>query len=173
MSQTLFDQATQALEWPRVLEFLSLQAQSAIGRARCQSLSLASELTDAHHRQEETSEMLAWLEGNDPVPVLGFPDIREPVNRAAKGGVLEAGELRDCAIVLAMIAELERYAESHKGETQRLAQVLEPLRATRALQGVLRVIEAAIQPDGAMKETASPELRHPSIPSSNHSSRIS
>jgi DNA mismatch repair protein MutS2 len=159
MSQTLFDQATHALEWPRMLTFLALQAQSVIGRARCHTLSLASELTDARHRQQETSEMVTWLEGSDPVPALGFPDIREALSRASKGGVLEAGELRDCAIVLAMIAELERYAESHKGEAQRLAQVLEPLHATQALRGVLRAIEAAIQPDGAMKETASPELR--------------
>jgi DNA mismatch repair protein MutS2 len=159
MSQTLFDQATQALEWPRVLEFLALQAQSAIGRARCRALSLASELADARHRQQETSEMVMWLEGTDPVPALGFPDICESVSRASKGGVLEASELRDCAIVLAMMAELERYAESHMSETQRLAQVLEPLCATKALQGLLRTIEAAIQSDGAMKETASPELR--------------
>jgi DNA mismatch repair protein MutS2 len=159
MSQTLFDQATHALEWPRVLTFLALQAQSAIGRARCQSVWLASELTDARHRQQETSEMVSWLEGSDPVPALGFPDIRESLSRASKGGVLEASELRDCAVVLAMMAELERYAESHKSEAQRLAQVLEPLRATKVLQGVLRTIEAAIQPDGTMKETASPELR--------------
>ena len=159
MSQSLFDQATHALEWPRMLKFLALQAQSVIGRSRCQALSLASELSDARHRQQETSEMVAWLEGSDPIPSLGFPDIREPLSRASKGGVLEAGELRDCVIVLTLMAELERYAESHKGETQRLAQVLEPLRATKVLQGVLRAIEAAIQPDGAMKETASPELR--------------
>ena len=159
MSQTLFDQATHALEWPRVLTFLALQAQSAIGRARCQSVWLASELTDARHRQQETSEMVSWLEGSDPVPALGFPDIRESLSRASKGGVLEASELRDCAVVLAMMAELERYAEFHKSEAQRLAQVLEPLRATKVLQGVLRTIEAAIQPDGTMKETASPELR--------------
>lgn len=96
---------------------------------------------------------------SDPVPALGFPDIRESLSRASKGGVLEAGELRDCAIVLTMMAELEYYAESHKDETQRLAQLLAPLRTTKALQGVLRAIEGAIQADGAMKETASPELR--------------
>lgn len=159
MSRTLFDQAIHALEWPRVLEFLALQAQSAIGRSRCRVLSLADELTDARRRQQETSEMVDWIEGSDPVPALGFPDIREALSRASKGGILEAGELRDCAIVLAMMAELERYAESHKSETLRLRQVLEPLRATKALHGVLRAIEGAIHPDGAVKETASAELR--------------
>jgi DNA mismatch repair protein MutS2 len=159
MNHTLFEQAMHALEWPRVLEFLAQQAQSAVGREHCRSLSLARDLTDVRHRQQETSEMVAWLEGSDPVPALGFPDIRDSLSRASKGGVLEAGELRDCAVVLAMMAELERYAESHKGETHRLAQVLEPLRTTKVLQGVLRAIEEAIQPDGAMKETASTELR--------------
>jgi DNA mismatch repair protein MutS2 len=159
MSQTLSDHAMQVLEWPRLLEFLAQQAQSTIGVARCRSLPLSSDLADARLRQQETNEMVALLEGSDPVPELGFPDIREHLTRSKKGGVLEAGELRDCAVVLALMAEVERYAESHAGELQALAQVLEPLQVTKTLKGVLRAIEGAIQSDGSMKDTASPELR--------------
>ena len=69
--------------------------------------------------------MVSLLEGSDPVPALGFPDIREQLIRSGKGGVLEAGELRDCAVVLALMAEVERYAQVHTGETQALARVLD------------------------------------------------
>ena len=113
----------------------------------------------ARLRQQETSEMVALLEGTDPMPTLGFPDIRPQLTRAAKGGVLDVGELRDCAVVLALMAEVDRYAGSHKSEMQALAQVLAPLHVTKTLIVVLKAIEGAIQSDGSMKDTASPELR--------------
>ncbi|HEX6727465.1 MAG TPA: hypothetical protein VF078_08925, partial [Nitrospira sp.] len=159
MSKSLSDHAMQVLEWPRVLEFLAQQAQSTIGVARCRSLPLSSDLADARLRQQATSEMVVLLEGSDPVPALGFPDIREHLTRSGKGGVLEACELRDCATVLALMAEVERYAQVHTGEIHALTRVLAPLQNTKSLRGILRAIEGAIQSDGSMKDTASPELR--------------
>jgi len=120
---------------------------------------LSSDLEAARLRQQETTEMVRLLEGSDPMPLLTFPDIREHLTRSRKGGALEAGELRDCVVVLALMAEVERYAESHKDETQALAHVLSPLHSTTSLRGILRAIEGAIQADGSMKDTASPELR--------------
>jgi len=149
----------QVLEWPRVLEFLAQQAQSTIGVARCRSLPLSSDLADARLRQQETSEMVALLEGSDPAPALCFPDIHEQLIRSKKGGVLESGALRECATVLALMAEVERYAQVHTGEIQALTRVLAPLQNTKSLRGILRAIEGAIQSDGSMKDTASPELR--------------
>ncbi|HWF61156.1 MAG TPA: endonuclease MutS2 [Nitrospira sp.] len=159
MSETLSEHAAQALEWPRVLEILAQHAQSGLGAARCRSLSLSSDLAEACLRQQETTEMVSLLEGSDSMPTLAFPDIREQLTRSRKGGVLETGELRDCAVVLALMAEVERYAESRTVETKTLARVLGPLHDTKSLRGILRAIESAIQSDGSMKDTASPELR--------------
>ena len=159
MTKLLSDHAMQVLEWPRVLEFLAQQAQSTIGVARCRSLPLSSDLADARLRQQETSEMVALLEGSDPAPALCFPDIHEQLIRSKKGGVLEAGALRECATVLALMSEVERYAQVHTGEIQALTRVLAPLQNTKSLRGILRAIEGAIQSDGSMKDTASPELR--------------
>lgn len=149
----------EVLEWARVLEFLALHAQSVMGVAQCRALALSSDLAVACLRQQETTEMVSLLEGSDPMPALIFPDIREQLIRSGKGGALEAVELRDCAVVLALMAEVERYAESHQGKMQALAQVLEPLHITKTLKGVLKAIEGAIQSDGSMKDTATPELR--------------
>ncbi len=159
MSTTGSEQAAQAVEWPRVLEFLSQHAQSSIGVARCRTLALSGELESASRRQDETTEMVRLLRGNDPLPALSFPDIREQLTRSQKGGVLEAGELRDCTIVLTVMAEVERYAESHQREIQALIGLLEPLHVTKSLNGLLRAIEGAIQSDGSIKDTASLELR--------------
>jgi DNA mismatch repair protein MutS2 len=159
MSKTVSERAAQALEWSRLLDFLSQYAQSAIGVARCRALPLSSELASASLRQQETTEMVGLLEGSDAVPTLSFPDIREQLIRSKKGGALEAGELRDCAVILTVMAEVERYTESHSGEIHALMRLLEPLQIIKSLKGVLRAIEGAIQSDGSMKDTASPELR--------------
>ncbi|MCS6303485.1 MAG: endonuclease MutS2 [Nitrospira sp.] len=159
MSETLSEHAAQALEWPRLLEMLAQHAQSGMGAAQCRSLSLSSDLIESRLRQQETTEMVSLLEEDNPMPTLAFPDIRERLARSRKGGVLDAGELRDCAVVLALMAEVQRYAESHTAEIQALARVLAPLQDTKSLCGIQKAIERAIQSDGSMKDMASPELR--------------
>lgn len=162
MSETLSEHAehaAQALEWPRLLEILAQHAQSTMGAAQCRSISLSGDLADARLHQQETTEMVGLLEGSNPMPALTFPDIREQLTRSRKGGMLEAGELRDCGVVLTLIAEIARYAESYKDATSALARVLARLHEAKSLRGILRAIEDAIQSDGSMKDTASPELR--------------
>ena len=159
MNETLSDKAAQVLEWPRLLELLAQHAQSTLGEARCRSLPLSSELLVARLRQQETTEMVRLLEGSEPVPALAFPDIRDLLIRASKGGVLEAHELRDCAIVLSLMEEVEQYVARHLVEAQALAQVLEPLHFVKGLRAIKLAIDAAIQPDGSIRESATPELR--------------
>ncbi|MGQ0666883.1 MAG: endonuclease MutS2, partial [Nitrospiraceae bacterium] len=159
MNETLSEKAAQSLEWPRLLEFLARQAHSTMGAARCRVLPLASELSVARIRQQETTEMRALLAGNESVPVLTFPDIRDLLIRAGKGGVLEAPELRDCAIVAALMEEVEQYVTRHRIEAPTLAEFIAPLRPTAHLRSIRRAIEAAIQLDGSIKESATPELR--------------
>ena len=159
MDEILPDKAAQALEWPRLLELLATDAQSTMGAARCRSLPLASELAVARVRQLETTEMVRLLEGSEPVPALSFPDIRDSLIRASKGGVLEAQELRDCAIGLAMMEDVERYITRHHAEAQGLAQVVAPLHFVRELRAIKLAIDVAIQPDGSIRESATPELR--------------
>lgn len=159
MNETLSDKAAQALEWPRVLELLAQHAQSTMGAVRCRSLPLASELAIARVRQLETTEMVRLLDGSESIPALSFPDIRDALTRASKGGVLEAQELRDCAIVLALIEEVERYMTRHQVDAQALAQILAPLHLIKGLRAIKQAIDVAIQPDGSIKESATPELR--------------
>jgi DNA mismatch repair protein MutS2 len=158
MNETV-SSASQVLEWQRLLELLAQLAQSPLGAARCRSLPLTEELAVAHRRQQETTEMVRLLEEDAPMPALSFPDIREYVVRAGKGGVLEAQELRECAVVLALMEELERYMAQDRIKAQMLAQMAAPLHGIKWLRPVRTAIDAAIQPDGAINESATQELR--------------
>ena len=159
MTDTLSAKAAQVLEWQKVLEYVAQGAQSVLGAARCRAMGLDNDLEVLARRQRETTEWLSLNEGSDPAPVLTFPDARELVERAGKGGVLEALELRDCGLVLARIDEVARYCARHAHEAPTVVAMAEGLQWTREFQAVARALEAAIQPDGAIKESATPELR--------------
>ncbi|HSF68739.1 MAG TPA: hypothetical protein VLA47_00055, partial [Nitrospira sp.] len=159
MDEGLIQKAAQALEWPRLREVLAQHAQSTMGAARCRSLPLSDDLADASMRQQETTEMVAMLAGMEPVPTLTFPDIRDLLTRASKRGVLEAPELRDCAIVAVLMEEMDRWLTCHRNEVPALSHFIASLRPTRHLWSIKLAIEAAIQPDGSIKESATPELR--------------
>ncbi len=159
MTETLSAKAAQALEWPKVLECVAQGAQSVLGAARCRAMVLDNDIEVLARRQRETTEWLRLSEGSDPAPVLSFPDARELIERAGKGGVLEALELRDCGLILARIEEVARYCARHAHEAPTVVAVAEGLEWTRELQAIARALEAAIQPDGAIKESATPELR--------------
>lgn len=150
----------QALEWPRVLELLKQHAQSTLGKEMCGSLPLADDLGSARLRQQETTEMAELLKSDEPMPSLGFPDIREDLARAAKGGELAAHELGNCAAVMALMDETARFMSRHATEARALARVAEPLQAlAKELRPVRSAIDEAIESDGTMKESATPELR--------------
>jgi DNA mismatch repair protein MutS2 len=159
MADSLSEKAAQALEWPKVLEYLARGAQSALGAARCRAMVLDNDLATLVRRQQETTEWLRLSDGSDPAPVLSFPDTRELVERARKGGVLEALELRDCGLVLTRMDEVARFCARRVHAAPMVVALAEGLQSTRELQNITRALDAAIQPDGAIKESATPELR--------------
>ena len=155
----LFEQTTMVLEWPRLLEALAGHARSTMGAARCRDLELAASLHDSRRRQQETTEMGQLQASGEALPTLSFPDIRDPLARAKKGAVLEVHELRDCAMVLELLEESGRFVGRHQQDAPALASVAHPLRSAGELRSVKTVLNAAIHPDGSIKESATPELR--------------
>ncbi len=155
----LFEQTTQVLEWPRLLDALAGHARSTMGAARCRALELATSLHDSLRRQQETTEMGQLQASGEALPTLSFPDIRDPLARARKGAALEVHELRDCAMVLELLEESGRFVERHQHDAPALSSVAQPLRSVRELKPVKTALNAVIHPDGSIKESATPELR--------------
>ena len=156
---SLFEQTVVVLEWPRLLDALAGHAKSTMGAARCRTLELAAGLQDSQQRQQETTEMGQLQASGESLPVLAFPDIRDPLIRARKGAALEIHELRDCAVVLELLEESSRFMARHQQGAPALASVGFPLQSMAELRPVKAALDAAIHPDGAIKESATPELR--------------
>ncbi|BCA56235.1 MutS2 protein [Nitrospira sp. KM1] len=155
----LFDLAKQVLEWDKLLEILALQARSSMGAIRCRSMTLAEELGEAQRRQQETMEMAVLIEGADPFQAVAFPDVRESLTRAFKGGVLDTHELRDQALIIALIQDTFQYIGRHRDAVPAIARFGDALQQARELRPVGLAIQASIYEDGSIKETATPELR--------------
>jgi len=155
----LFKQTTQVLEWPRLLEALAGYARSTMGAARCRALELAVSLHESRQRQQETTEMGQLQASGEALPTLAFPDIRDPLARAKKGASLEVHELRDCAMVLELLEESGRFVGRHQPDAPALASAAYPLLSVGGLRPVRIALDAAIHPDGSIKESATPELR--------------
>jgi DNA mismatch repair protein MutS2 len=155
----LFEQTTMVLEWPRLLEALAGHARSTMGAAGCRALELTTSLQDARRRQQETTEMGQLQASGEDLPTLAFPDIRDPLARARKGAALEAHELRDCAVVLGLVEESGRFVGRHQHDAPALASIANHLPGVKELHSVKAALDAAIHPDGSIKESATPELR--------------
>ena len=155
----LFEQTTQVLEWGRLLEILALHARSTMGAERCRRVILTAELQVARRWQQETAEMARLQESLDPIPPVSFPDTRESLARASKGGVLEPHELRDHGLVLSLWDEIQRYVGRHSLDAPAIAAAAQVLRSASELRSIARALDESIHPDGSIKESATPELR--------------
>jgi DNA mismatch repair protein MutS2 len=155
----LLDHTTKALEWEKLLAVLSTHASSVKGAGLLQSGALTSDVVEARRLQQLTTEMSRFQDGTDPMPTLAFPDIEEALGRAVKGAVLETHELRDHAIVFALWDDVQRHLGRHPQEAPALAIVASALAAGHELRGIKASLDASIQPDGSIRDSATPELR--------------
>jgi DNA mismatch repair protein MutS2 len=159
MKDTLLDQGKKALEWDRLLEIVASHAKSSLGADRCRRMTLSPELEQAQERLAATSQMAAFREPPDSFPSLSFPDIHEPLLRAEKGAPMEAVELRDCSSVLTLVIEVTKFLDHHVARAPVLYDLGEPLRLWLEAKGLKRKIDDAIDVDGSIRESATPDLR--------------
>ncbi|HNP27681.1 MAG TPA: Smr/MutS family protein [Nitrospirales bacterium] len=145
----------QVLEWPVLIDCLANEATSTMGAACCRSLVFASDLQAAHIQQQETTEMVAILEGTHPLPPLVFPDIRNMLARAEKEGILDGPDLRDIALVLGLSQTIKHLLKIHDVTFPMIGA---RYRYLQDLIWIKQAIDSCIDPNGYLRETASPEL---------------
>lgn len=157
-SESLQVESGNILEWGKLLEHLASHAQSAVGAERCRTIALEQDVAQARIRQAETTDMMRLRDGTDPFPVLRFPDVLEWLVRVAKGAALDAHELRDIALVLEVIEEVQRYLLRHQVDAPTVSALVSELGPVNEYRRLSVALKGAIEPDGSIRESASPEL---------------
>jgi len=141
----------EALELPKVLAGLAARAAFSASRDLALSLSPTADLAEARRRQAETSEARRLLELRPELSVGGARDVRPRVGAAARGAVLEPGDLLEIKDTLLSARDLRRSFEKLEQsfpELRAIAQGLFPspeivASITRAISDRAEVLDSA------------------------------
>ena len=148
------EQVYRMLEFTRIREMLADRALSSLGRELALRLEPQQNPNAVVQTQQETTEARLVLDGGAQVPLWGLADGRPSVDRAAKGGVLQAAELVRLADCLRGCAEFKRYMHSKRDKAPLLLRYAEGIVPLKELTDE---IYASI--DGArVADAASPRL---------------
>jgi DNA mismatch repair protein MutS2 len=142
------------LEYPKILsrlaDFCAFSASAELAR----DLRPTPEFNEAVERLVTTSEARKLFSLQD-LTIGGAHDIREQVDLAARGGVLEPKELLDVQSTLVSMRELRRYFEKHTADYPRLAEITLRLPAP---SGLVEAISRTIADNGEVLDSASAKL---------------
>jgi len=146
------------LEWPDVLARLLRHVRTPRARAalaRAPDAAFAESVEAARLRLAETSEARALLAAGDAAPPAGVPELDALLARLTRGGALAADELLAVGAAARAVSETARHFERRRAAAPRLAELAVRLSDPRALGDA---IEAALDPDGRVRDSASPAL---------------
>jgi len=151
-------QALAALELPAVVERLAAAAETEHGAASARALSPSPDPGEVAGRQALTAEAVSLLEAAAEPSLAGIADVRNPVERAERGGLLAPGELRTCARAIRVALEARRVLGEAVASVPLLRALLDPLPGS--LDMVAAAVERAVEEDGSdLRDSASPLLR--------------
>lgn len=144
-----------ALEWPALLAALGSFCTSSSGKARALGLHPAATLEAARARNQIVGEMLDLDRLGLAPPARSFPDVSEPLELAARGGVASAAELWQIRELLEVAAKLRVFAKAQRESHGALAEAVD---SPAELSGLEEDLTHALEPDGSVADRASPEL---------------
>jgi DNA mismatch repair protein MutS2 len=142
------------LEYPKILarlaDFCDFSASADLARL----LAPTPDFVDASNRLAETSEARKLLVTTD-LSIGSAHDIREQVDLARHGGILDPKELLDVQSTLLSMRSLRRFFEKHAEASPHLAEVACRLPAPT---GLIEAISRCITDNGEVADNASPRL---------------
>jgi DNA mismatch repair protein MutS2 len=143
------------LEWPDLLARLARHLRTPQARAAWLDTPFAPSAGEARRRLAETSEARGLLRVGADLPFGALPALDAELARLAKGGALAAQELLAVGTLARAVSETRRFLARHAGEAPCLAADGGALSEPRALADA---IDAALEPGGHVRDSASPAL---------------
>jgi DNA mismatch repair protein MutS2 len=151
------------LQWEALREWLAAGAHSPLGRAWVLALEPSADAVWIDSQQARNAEMRLLIAAGSPFDFHGVFDVSELLDKARiDGAALEAAEilsvLGHARRATAWMELLARPLEAIAGKWPAMEELSAPLNG-HDLRGLLRALEGKIEPDGALNDDASPELR--------------
>jgi DNA mismatch repair protein MutS2 len=145
--------ALELLEFPAVVERLVGATATPQGAARAAALGPSADAEEVGRRQALTAEAVSLLDEAAEPELAGAVDVAAAAERAARGGVLGPGELRDVARTVAVgLAARASVATPLLGE---IAARIDP-----SLDALREAVARCVEEGGSdLRDSASPRLR--------------
>ena len=142
------------LEFPKILARLADFCDFSASAELAHMLQPTPDIEEAVTRLAETSEARTLLVGSD-LTIGAAHDIREQVDLAAHGGVLDPKEMLDVQSTLMTMRDLHRFFDKHAEASPHLAEIGLRLPAPG---GLIEAIARCIADNGEVADSASPKL---------------
>ena len=139
------DKTRADLGWDLLLEELAKRAHSVRGAALARALSAIEDIGALRARHDEVREARAFRDTANPLPLGGIRDIDEALKRAAKGGALDGGSLRDVASTLKAAQAVRKHLTGQHKAPRLLGRAV----LLSELREVSEPIDSAFEGEGA------------------------
>lgn len=144
-----------ALDWAKIQQMLAGQTSCPLGRELAERIEPLTDAARIALLQAETTEARQLLDSEGDLSLGAVHDVREPVRRAAKEGILSPEELLHIASTL-LAARVLRASILRRDECVLLAQ---RARSITKFEELEQKIDRCLAPSGEVKDSASDELR--------------
>lgn len=149
------DPSLKALDGRTVLEALAERARTPLGRAAVAGLRAAEDVGQVRVWLDEVDEVLELERDGVRVPMGGVDDVRDPVGRAERGGMLEESDLRRVGLTLDVLEGLARWLQGHGTDVPRLQAIAPGLVPDASVRWTLA---GAFDAQGELSARTWPEL---------------
>ena len=154
---TEFQSAAEKLEFKKILGRLQGYASSELGRIAAEHVTPTEDLNVLTLELNRVDEMKKLLESDDPFPIDGLKDVREPLQRAGiENSILGTSELFSIAQTLQAAKNIKTFIQKRKEAYLELHAFCEHISINKILE--YNILQA-IDENGNIKDTASKELR--------------
>jgi DNA mismatch repair protein MutS2 len=143
------------LELPKILDQLAKHASFSAGVELCRALRPTNDLRMALDRQQETAEAVALLESKTEISLGGARDVRDAVEHASRGIILEPPTFLDIRTTLRRATTLKRLLTRLRNQYPALGSIAEGFEDCAGLQGE---ISRVLDDSGNILDTASVKL---------------
>lgn len=147
------------LEFDRVREMLERQCQYSLGAERAREIGPSADPAQVRYLLDVTGEAFALIESFPAFGVRGARDIRSALERAAIGGVLQAGELLDVLGTIAGARATRRAFLRIEGASERFPGFAEFVDFISEHPSLEADLQRSISDRGEILDSASDQLR--------------
>ncbi|MCX6128921.1 MAG: Smr/MutS family protein [Proteobacteria bacterium] len=144
------------LQWPLLLDFLALEAQTLEGREACLKLHPNFTAAETEERWREVIPLRDLLRTGYKAPIGDVPAMQLIFRGAALGQILDGEMFWNIFILLQTVRNVHQFSADRQERCKTLQRFY---RSIYPLPKLARAIEKTISPDGQLLDDASPELQ--------------